>query len=76
MNDTWIAVVVMFILAVVFGLLSHPAAGQDHPMPPGVTYKDGKYYVKQHVLKQFKRSQIRAYRELAQEYKIKYVIIK
>lgn len=67
-------ILVASIIAILFGILSHPASGQE--MPAGVTYKDGTYYVKKGALKQFKRSQIRGYRQLAEEYKIKYKIIK
>lgn len=66
-------VVVLIIVAILYGLLAHPASGQT--LPAGVTYVDGVYHVKRSALKKFKRSDIRTGKEIVKANGIKYKIV-
>lgn len=67
-------IIVAMMIALLFGLLAHPARGQG--LPVGVTYKDGVYIVERSVLRRYKNKERVAYRALAKQFEIKYRIVR
>lgn len=73
--DTVLYTIVAIIIAMLFGILSSPVSGQNL-LPDGVSV-DGKgtYIVQRRVLRCFTRSEIKAFKKIADENHIAYKLV-